>query len=345
MNANYLDLDDSYSERYEEYTLNHDPNAREAYAANKPPRPQSQAERNQQRRDAIATLTESTRGLEDGFETTYQPARYEEGWLLSSLRQFYDESLISDVLMQVKGGKEASVYCCRAGLNARKLLGVELIAAKVYRPRQFRNLRNDAMYREGRMSLTAEGKARRRPESRVDRALKKKSSFGVEVAHTSWLMYEYATLEQLHEAGAAVPQPIAASDNAILMGYRGDVHQAASTLNEVALAPEEAPRLFDDALRNVELMLSRNMVHGDLSAYNILYWAGELTLIDFPQVVNVQGNSSARKIFARDVQRVCDYFMRQGVRCDPLALAQELWDEYVGESAAEWAAADFSRNE
>ena len=44
------------------------------------------------------------------------------------------------------------VYRC----EAHPSMGVEWIAAKVYRPRQFRNLSNDAMYREGRHFLTLE---------------------------------------------------------------------------------------------------------------------------------------------------------------------------------------------
>jgi hypothetical protein len=37
-------------------------------------------------------------GLEGGFRPTYTPGRYEEGWLLQSIRSFYDEGLIVDVL-------------------------------------------------------------------------------------------------------------------------------------------------------------------------------------------------------------------------------------------------------
>ena len=33
-------------------------------------------------------------------------------------------------------------------------------------------------------------------------------------------MHEYTTLERLYQAGAAVPQPIAAAENAILMSYQ-----------------------------------------------------------------------------------------------------------------------------
>src|SRR5689334_12049240 len=77
---------------------------------------------------------------ENRLQTTYKPSRFEAGWLFSSLGSFYEQNLITDVLSHVKGGKEASVYCCKPGLNVDQ----ELLAVKVYRPRQFRNLRNDA---------------------------------------------------------------------------------------------------------------------------------------------------------------------------------------------------------
>src|SRR5205085_1795840 len=140
-------------------------------------------------------------------------------------------------------GKEASVYCCKA----HPATGVELLAAKVYRPRQFRNLRNDKMYREGRPLLTADGNVAKRTDHRLMRAVGKKSEFGVQVQHTSWLMYEYTTLERLFREGAAVPCPVSAAENAILMGFQGDAQRAAPTLIEVAPEPDEAESLFREA--------------------------------------------------------------------------------------------------
>ncbi|HKI53774.1 MAG TPA: RIO1 family regulatory kinase/ATPase, partial [Anaerolineales bacterium] len=66
-------------------------------------------------------------------------------------------------------------------------------------------------------------------------------------------------------------------------------------------------------------------IHGDLSAYNILYWDGDVTLIDFPQVVSPEANPSAWMIFLRDVTRVCQYFESQGVKTNARKLAVELW--------------------
>jgi RIO kinase 1 len=76
-------------------------------------------------------------------------------------------------------------------------------------------------------------------------------------------------------------------------------------------------------------MLSHRMIHGDLSAYNILYWQGNVTLIDFPQVTMSESNHNAFRIFERDVRRVCDYFAGQGVVADSDAITRSLWEKYV----------------
>ncbi len=271
-----------------------------------------------------AMLAEAT-GTKAGFTMTYVPARFEAEWLRSSLASFYHDEMINDVLASVKGGKEASVYRCKAQPHT----GETLLAAKVYRPRQFRNLRNDKMYRDGRTILTPEGRPVKSTDQRIMRALGKKTAFGQQVAHTSWLMYEFTTLARLHQLGAAVPKPFAANDNALLMSYYGDDATAAPTLNSVRLDMREAQRLFEEALRNIELMLAQGLIHGDLSAYNILYWEGKITIIDFPQITYAATNRNARAILGRDVTRVCEYFMAQGVHARPEQIASELWTRYA----------------
>ncbi|HLK59128.1 MAG TPA: RIO1 family regulatory kinase/ATPase [Chthonomonadaceae bacterium] len=261
---------------------------------------------------------------QDGLQTTYTPSRFEEGWLLSSLTTFYQQDLLCDILSYVKGGKEASVYCCVPGPAA----GPDLIAAKVYRPREFRNLRNDAMYREGRPVLSADGKPIKKTDHRAMRALGKKTEFGVQLQHTSWLMYEFTAMQSFYAAGACVPRPIAAGENAILMGYQGDAQRPAPALSEVSLDRKEAAALLKEALRSIEVMLQQGYIHGDLSAYNILYWEGKITLIDFPQVTSLEANRNAHFILQRDITRVCDYFARQGASSDPQAVMETLWNRY-----------------
>ena len=269
-----------------------------------------------------AANSEFLKGQDDSsrsFNFTYQAARFEEWWLLESLGDFYEHKWISDVLRRLKGGKEASVYLCKAGAES----DAGLVAAKVYRPRSLRNLKNDGQYRAGRVDLDAEGNAI--VKSADVHAMAKRSSYGEELRHQSWISYEYQTLELLRAAGADVPKPYAMEKNAILMDYVGDLTSAAPTLNTVTLDPDEVRPLFDRIIWNVDLLLSNQRIHGDLSAYNILYWDGDITLIDFPQVVPPESNPTAWPIFQRDVTRVCQYFATQGLKINARKLATELW--------------------
>ncbi|HZQ38436.1 MAG TPA: RIO1 family regulatory kinase/ATPase [Dehalococcoidia bacterium] len=228
---------------------------------------------------------------------------------------FFDNAWITDVLYPVKSGKEATVYCCRAHPRT----GQRLLALKVYRELRSRGFRNDAAYTEGRF----------RQETHELRAMRKKTAKGREFQFGAWLGHEYETIRTLHTAGAAVPRPIAAGENALLMEFIGDGDGAAPTLQTIDLRRVEAERLFSEALRNVELMLGCNLVHGDLSAYNLLYWQGRLRLIDFPQAIDPRFNSNAYSFLQRDIENLCRYFQRQGIAAEPARIAGRLWDRFV----------------
>lgn len=278
--------------------------------------------RESKKRDMEAKLFIRAQEASREFKFTYKAARFEEWWLLDSLAAFHDHKWISDVLRRVKGGKEASVYLCKPGV------GVEapLLAAKVYRPRSLRNLKNDQQYRVGRTDLDEDGHALWK-EADIN-AIIKRTRYGEEVRHQSWIAYEFVTMEMLHEAGADVPKPYAKEKNAILMEFVGDAGTAAPPLSHVSLDADEAKPLFERVVRNMDIMLSKDRIHGDLSAYNILYWDGDIKLIDFPQVVIPESNPSSWGIFQRDVMRICQYFSAQGVRMDAKKLAADLWTSH-----------------
>jgi RIO kinase 1 len=271
---------------------------------------------------APATAAQFIQSQDDSvqsFQFTYHAARFEEDWLLESVGHFYEQHWISDVLRKVKVGKEASVYLCRSGEQVE----APLVAAKVYRPRMLRNLKNDQLYREGRVVLDETGKGI--VDLGMLKAQRKRSVYGEQIRHQSWLAHEFTTLQTLHEAGADVPRPYEMAPKAILMDYLGDETLPAPTLNTVTLEPGERRPLFERVLHNIEIMLAHEMVHGDLSAYNILYWEGKINLIDFPQVVPARDNRNAYMLFERDVTRLCEYFIDQGLALQPRRLAAELW--------------------
>ncbi len=272
-----------------------------------------------QTRDEMSQLAEQ----ENAFVFSYGAAKHEKIWLIDSLKDFYQQRWFDDILRLIKGGgKEASVYQCLGNETTQ----TAYLAAKVYRPRQFRQLRNDSLYREGRLHLDDEGHEIH--DDRALHAIRQGTNFGMRLMHTSWIEHEFQTLTLLHQAGADVPEPFVSGNNAILMDYIGWDDLPAPTLNTVNLALNEARLVFERVIHNVEIMLSCHRVHGDLSAFNILYFEGEITLIDFPQAVEPEVNRNAYAIFRRDILRLCEYFQAQGMKLEPKRLADRLWEKH-----------------
>ena len=273
----------------------------------------------------IKKMDDSKESWVPSYAAALDPLHHERHWVIASVAPFYHDALITDVTRLVKGGKEANVYAC----TADPAVGFELVAAKLYRERMLRHLKNDAIYKVGRILRDAEGKQIKSRRERT--AVLKKTGYGQHLDFMMWVGTEFRTQLELYEAGADVPKPIAQSGSAILMEFIGDEYGPAPALNEINLEPDEAQPLFDCVLENVQLMLEHHYIHGDLSAYNILYWDGEVVLIDFPQMVQARQNPHAYELLLRDVTRVCDYFNRFGVGADPQAITDDLWLPYMGE--------------
>jgi RIO kinase 1 len=254
------------------------------------------------------------------FNPTFLAGRRDAMWIQSSLEYFYDQEMIDDVVREVKSGKEATVYCCVANPATHH----SLLAAKVYRPRMFRALSNDAVYRNSRelhddQGNTVRDRRRPRPGGAKGRA------FQV----SSWIQYEFGTQQALHAAGAPVPVPFAQMGNAVLMEFVGDETGAAPLLRSVRIDRSEAGRLFDRLVQTIEIFLSCDRIHGDLSAYNILYWKGDVVVIDLAQALDPRHSDAVYPLLERDVARVYEYFAPYGVKADPKAIAGDMWARYL----------------
>ena len=261
---------------------------------------------------------------------TYQASRYEEGWLASSIAEFYQNDWISNIDRMIKGGKEASVYLCQPGHH----LQVPWIAAKIYRPRKFRNLRNDKLYREGREDLDENGNVIIDGGMLV--AMRKKTSLGKQLLHQSWIKHEFNTMQSLYNAGCDIPQPFISGANGILMAYIGERLIPAPALQAVQLTGTEVRQIAQQVLYNIETMLRHQRIHGDLSPFNILYWQGQIKLIDFPQAIHPNQNPQAYAILCRDIQKMNEYFALYGVCMAREGLAEELWKQFAYKNAADY---------
>jgi len=287
--------------------------------------PPSRKESYESSRDVQHWLQEEAvgnEGIKPPFDPQFLIGRRDRSWILSSLAHFYEQNLITDIVSMVKSGKEATVYCC----TAHPATGKDWLAAKIYRPRMFRNLRNDEIYRQNRPERDEHGRTVRHTRRGAARNTDRTRALQV----SSWIEYEYRTIQLLYDAGATIPQPFSQIGNAILMEYIGDSDAPAPLLHEVTIEHNEAETLFEDTMRNIQLWLECSRIHGDLSAYNMLYMDGRVITIDFAQAVDPQHNPNGFDLLQRDIERVTSYFSPFGVEADPYQLAVDMWDVSVG---------------
>ncbi|EQD32710.1 Serine/threonine protein kinase, family, partial [mine drainage metagenome] len=125
------------------------------------------------------------------------------------LLEFFQRNMITDIIGQLKAGKEAQVFVCRAHPET----GHQLLAAKVYKSREMRSFHNETTYLEGRSGLVR-GRA---AHGSVARAIERRSRAGKALLEATWIRHEYEVLRRLRRADARVPDPIAVSDHAVLM--------------------------------------------------------------------------------------------------------------------------------
>lgn len=258
--------------------------------------------------------------LEDGqrWSTWYDveplcrgPEPYPD-WLVTS------RGAVDTELGILKTGKEADVHLLERADPHDPACGV-VMAAKRYRSTDHRTFHRSAAYTEGRSMK----------RSRDERAIKRKSTFGRQVAAGEWAVSEWAALVRFWELGLPVPYPVQIDGTEILMEWvtvtDGDgVLQTAPRLAQTRPEPELLASYFDQLREALATMVQAGVVHGDLSAYNILAAGERLVVIDLPQIVDLVGNLNGMDFLQRDCANVCGWFRQRGLDVDPDALFAEL---------------------
>lgn len=218
-------------------------------------------------------------------------------WVVTS------QAAIDTELGVLKTGKEADVFLLERGVPAGPSV---VMAAKRYRDEDHRSFHRSASYTEGR----------RGRNTRDNRAVQRKSSYGRAVAAGQWAAAEWDSLTRLWTQGLPVPYPVQVDGTEILMEW-------------IQIDGETAPRLaqtrpdrallasYYDQLREVIGTLAQlGLVHGDLSAYNLLAAGPRLVVIDLPQMVDLVANPAGMDFLMRDCQNVCTWFRSRGLDVD-----------------------------
>lgn len=232
-----------------------------------------------------------------------------------ALRQYLDDGTIDGYEGVLSEGKEAVVHLVSKNEGAVK----RYYAAKVYKKRDERGFKNRADY------LVTQSLSSKRRELR---AVRNKTAFGRVVEEFLWQNRETVYLETLLAAGADVPALVKSGRDSFIMEYLGDGEERALKLIEAKREIQDPPGVFKRVMRNIELFLRCNIVHGDLSPYNVLYYRGRVVVIDFPQASDPRRNPNAQALLLRDIRNICAFFAGRGVPADPEAIFTELWTKY-----------------
>ncbi|MGF1597711.1 MAG: RIO1 family regulatory kinase/ATPase [Acidimicrobiales bacterium] len=249
------------------------------------------------------------------MHTTPQPE-----WLI-------EEPYVDVDLGVLRSGKEAQIDVIeRIGEDGRGCL----LARKRYVPRlvgrkgelealglqRASAFRNDVEYREGRQFR----------KSRDRRAVEAMSAYGKRLLQSRWTGHEHEVMSRLWQAGLDVPYPVSFVDDVFVMEYAGSTDGAAPQLARGRLTAGEVASALDQVVAGLHLLVATGWVHGDLSAYNLLWWQGRVVFIDFPQAVDLAANPQGIEYLHRDVVNICSWFAGRGVDID----GEEVFADVLG---------------
>ncbi|MFC4426602.1 RIO1 family regulatory kinase/ATPase [Deinococcus navajonensis] len=218
------------------------------------------------------------------------------------IRRLTDLGHLSEVVAELKSGKEATAYVARGPRGS--------VLVKIYRDLEARSFKNDSVYREGQVIL----------DQRAKKAMEGRTRRGLAMLQTDWVLAEYAHLWALWRAGLAVPEPLAGpypvdyaeTVPAVLMRLIGTEDEVAPRLSDARLTPEQAASAWSQALGGMADLLRLGYVHGDYSTYNLLWWEDTVTIIDFPQLTTRQ-NPNFQSLLRRDAESLATSFRKHGL--------------------------------
>lgn len=221
--------------------------------------------------------SEARKAFENVFDAETQRALLKLG----------DNRVIEKMYGTIESGKESVIFLADTPENRRVLLKVYMTRAGDFREMK-RYLRGDERFRnvkDDRRSVIRE-----------------------------WAKKEYRNLEK---AGNVVrcPSPVSYRKNILVMEFIGEDFRPYPKLKEVDLENPETG--YRNVISGIEkLWKQEELVHGDLSEYNILVEEDRLAWIDFSQGVH-NSHPEAENLLQRDVEQVADFFSKRGAETEP----------------------------
>ncbi len=233
---------------------------------------------------------------------THRLMREKRSEELESLEEVFDKSTLMIVYRMLNRGYLKNINgVVRSGKESRLYWGIgrrnKLVAIKIF-------LTTSAEFLKGRM-MYIQGDQRFRSTRKDTRSLV-----------NLWALKEFRNLQQAADAGVRVPAPLKVEGNVLLMEFIGRNGNPAPLLRETPL--DHPAKVYDKIAEAIKKLYQRaQLVHGDLSEYNIMIVNLEPVIFDLAQAVPPE-HPMAHEFLQRDLTRMNEYFSRIGVTVPPI---------------------------
>ena len=126
---------------------------------------------------------------------------------------------------------------------------------------------------------------------------------------TAWAKREYRNLHRARKYNIHVPTPLALYNNILVMEMIGN------PAKKLKNSPSKDPKAFYKVLKkDIEILYNKaEIVHGDLSEYNILNDNERPVIIDLSHGVRPD-YPNAKELLERDISYIDKYFKKKGVK-------------------------------
>lgn len=214
---------------------------------------------------------------------------------LMRVYKLFTDGVIDKLDFPISTGKEGNVFRATTPKN-------EFVAVKIYRT-------SNANFSEMAKYVMGD------PRFKGLNARKRKLIY-------AWAHKEFLNLGLFANAGVRVPRPYKYLGNIVVMEYIGDETAPARELRNTKLEDPEA--IAEILLGYVKIAYQKaELVHSDLSEFNVLMLGQEPVVIDVGQAVML-GHPMAEEWLERDVKNLARYFKKYGVMIDAKQRLEEI---------------------
>lgn len=204
----------------------------------------------------------------------------------------------------VSTGKEANVYFATSK-DLEKTYNKSELAIKIFRTRTL-DFKKIKFYIDGDIRFSKSGR---------------KSHQIIQ----TWALKEFKNLQRAFDQGIQVPRPVIVRRNILVMEFIGSDGRPAPQLRQCkTLSQDEVHSIYQQVINQIEKLWTKaNLVHGDLSPYNMLYTDKKVYVIDMGQAV-LTNHNFADAFLLRDIENILFYFSEYGI---DLHTTEELFEK------------------